>query len=441
MASNYFNLTTLKNLYKNVPSLYNDTNIILSNHSYLVLTGKLYNFISSLENIHCDEPYAVPKECSYKIISQNIEDKKYTLDKLIKYIEISESSTLIKEKAQFVREKTTLLLWLNSMSIIPESISVVVFKSINIAETNSTIVNTIYEPHSRHIFHDEEFLIELDNLGLTCYKKINNLLYEVVSNFRFEFTIDDENYIVHYNNTVYEFFKESEFYKFLASMCLMFIKEIPVKKCKLIVLLNCFNNIYKYVDYFKNISIVRLSENEQINIRGNSILRLFRQIIDIKSEHIKLCHIHTTPYDTQIYYNNIYNYPSSFCDYAMRKDFIFKYEIPEIGLNSIVGIPSLEETNIFASNARPAMISEEATKAYGVNDIMEMKGRTVYIVKRNKLKDGEYEVPFRYVFRPAKITNINSIFRFDMACVDVEYIEDKSVSTNIRIQRACIYDK
>ena len=440
MPLNVYDLNETRNLYKQIYCDYSETHIKMHEDSYLILTGRLYEIIASLNNEFMENTLVIPVGCSHKQVIKSLREKKYTLEQLIFFVQGASSSTLIKDSIDFDRKKMNLLIWLKSMSV--ESyqapkISVLIIKSISIISTNPKIISAIYEPSWRHIFKDDDVFIEMNDQVLRFYKKINNINYESMGTFSLHYDSKDLSHVKK-GGVVTLCKTEFDFYNCIAAECSLFMKKNAIDRCKLITTVGAFDNIDEFSDFFNNITIYQLTEYEQISMRGSALTRVMREIIDVESENIMLAHVHSTTIDTQLYFNNIYNYPYSIHDYTKRPDFNFKYKTPNYGLKSIVGISSLEETNIFATNARPPVISYEATKVYDVSDIMEMVGKIVYIVKRNKTSTGMYEIPFKFVFKPAKILRLSSMFRFDMASVDVEFIEDKKVSTNIKIQRACI---
>lgn len=440
MPLEVYNLNETRNLYKQICCDYSETHIKMQNGSYLILTGRLYDIIASLSNEFMENRPVIPVGYSHKSVIKSLREKKYTLEQLIFFVQGASSSSLIKDSTKFDREKMNLLMWLKSMSVKPchaAKVSVLVMKSISITLTNPKIINTVYEPSWRHIFKEDDVFIEMNDQVLRFYKKINNINYESMETFSLQYDSKDLSYVK--KGGVISLCKtEFDFYNIIAAECSLFMKRNAINGCKLITTVGAFDNIDEFSDFFNNITIYQLTDYEQISMRGSALTRVMREIIDVESENIMLAHVHNTTIDTQLYFNNIYNYPYSIHDYTKRSDFDFKFKTPKYGLKSIVGISSLEETNIFATNARPPVISYEATKVYDVSDIMEMVGRIVYIVKRNKTSTGMYEIPFKFVFKRAKILKLNSMFRFDMANVDVEFIEDKKVSTNIKIQRACI---
>ena len=128
------------------------------------------------------------------------------------------------------------------------------------------------------------------------------------------------------------------------------------------------------------------------------------------------------------------------CEYAFTYLEHIKYELkfaqPEKGIETIISIPSLDESRIFCFSARPIILTTNAKKHYGVNKIEDMVGKNVSIFRRVKDEFGNYETPHVYHLQKGIIEKIKCPWRYDMADIVIQ-TEDK-ISQSINITRICI---
>lgn len=116
-----------------------------------------------------------------------------------------------------------------------------------------------------------------------------------------------------------------------------------------------------------------------------------------------------------------------------------KYELkikaPEKGIESIIGIQSLADSNVWSETGRPTFISNTASQHYGVDTLEEMIGKQVIIFRRFQNEEGFYETPYKYYLQKAKLVGLEYTYCLNMATAKVE--TEKGVEP-VRIQRVCI---
>lgn len=133
--------------------------------------------------------------------------------------------------------------------------------------------------------------------------------------------------------------------------------------------------------------------------------------------------------------NKCLNDPAYAIMYASNRTFELKYDIGEKKIISIISIPTMEESNIWSTNGRPVVLSNEAKTFYEVSSLEEMPGKEVFVFRRFKLPNGEYEMPEKYYCRKATIVEIINTSRLDMATVK---IKSDGVEEDVNLKRVCI---
>lgn len=133
--------------------------------------------------------------------------------------------------------------------------------------------------------------------------------------------------------------------------------------------------------------------------------------------------------------NKCLNDPLYAIMYLSNRTFELKYDIGEKKIISIIAIPTMEESNIWSINGRPVVLSNEAKCFYDVSSLEEMPGKEVFVFRRFKLPNGEYEMPERYHCRKGTIVEIINTSRLDMATVK---IKSDGVEEYVNLKRVCI---
>ena len=139
---------------------------------------------------------------------------------------------------------------------------------------------------------------------------------------------------------------------------------------------------------------------------------------------------------TQIYLSNCFVYPFSIKRYDDGRHPL-KRCAPSKGIISICGVPDMMQCRIFASNARPPVISLEAVQHYKERSLERLLDKPVIVFRRHRNTDGEIEEPTIYDWYRCKIIKFNDIYRFDSASVDIQ-MESGRISSNICLHRICI---
>ena len=121
--------------------------------------------------------------------------------------------------------------------------------------------------------------------------------------------------------------------------------------------------------------------------------------------------------------------------YLSNRDAELKFDIGEKKIISIIAIPTMEETNIWSTNGRPVILSNEAKSFYEVSSLEEMPGKEVFVFRRFKLPNGEYEMPEKYHCRKATFVEIINTSRLDIATAK---IETDGVEEDVNLKRVCI---
>ena len=119
--------------------------------------------------------------------------------------------------------------------------------------------------------------------------------------------------------------------------------------------------------------------------------------------------------------------------YSLKYD--LKFKPPKEGIETIIGIQSMLECNIFSENGRPVHLSDTASKHYGVSTLEEIIGKSVLIFRRFKDENGEYELPNEYYLQKTKLVGLQYTFCLNMATAEIETDTGKEP---VRIQRVCI---
>jgi len=133
--------------------------------------------------------------------------------------------------------------------------------------------------------------------------------------------------------------------------------------------------------------------------------------------------------------NKCLNDPVSAIRYLSNRTFELKYDIGEKKIISIISIPTMEESNIWSTNGRYVILSNEAKCFYDISSFLEMPGKEVFVFRRFKLLNGEYEIPEKYHCQKATIVKILNTSRLDMATVKIEI---DGVEEDVNMKRVCI---
>ena len=119
--------------------------------------------------------------------------------------------------------------------------------------------------------------------------------------------------------------------------------------------------------------------------------------------------------------------------YSLKYD--LKFKPPKEGIETIIGIQTMSECNIFSENGRPLFLSKTASEHYGVSTLEEMIGKSILIFRRSKDEKGHYEFPYKYHLQKGKLIGIENIFCLNMANAKIETDSGKET---VRIERICI---
>tara|TARA_Y200000002_G_C22655861_1_gene653436 strand:+ start:72 stop:674 length:603 start_codon:yes stop_codon:yes gene_type:complete len=121
-----------------------------------------------------------------------------------------------------------------------------------------------------------------------------------------------------------------------------------------------------------------------------------------------------------------------FC-YNLKYD--LKFKAPEKGIESIFGIQSLADSDIWSETGRPTFISNTASQHYGVETLEEIIGKSIGVFRRYKDESGNYETPYKYYLQKAKLVGLEYTYCLNMATAKVE--TEKGVEP-VNITRVCI---
>lgn len=110
-------------------------------------------------------------------------------------------------------------------------------------------------------------------------------------------------------------------------------------------------------------------------------------------------------------------------------------QLPEtMEYNSVFGVGDLTETMIWACKARPLKLSESAVCYYDIENVEDMKGKIVGVVRRIE-KDGEkideYHCP-KYILK-----DIIYPFNWQMSYAVVE-CRETGIQEEVTISRVCV---
>ena len=125
--------------------------------------------------------------------------------------------------------------------------------------------------------------------------------------------------------------------------------------------------------------------------------------------------------------------------YCIGMRYELKFEAPEKGIYSIIGIPTMNECGIWSENGRPVMLADIAKKHYGndVKTLEDLEGKNVCVFRRFRDERDLYELPHKYYLQKAKIVKFTNTLRLDMAAVIIKS-EGETQNEEIKIQRVCI---
>jgi hypothetical protein len=406
-----------------------------SPNDILVITGLLYeqlnHFVCSVSDLR--EKIIIPNGCLHSEILNNIGKGYYTLDKLIYFIQCS-SSCLGMDEESFIKLKADLIFWFKNISSRP--IRVFIMKTFFVGSVCGVQYNCLVTPRWNLAHFTDSFFIEMNEENVVAYRN-KDKTYEPLGTFKIEYDLSDLSQI-NIDGINYQCDSKSDFYRLIARESRDFLNRNLINdKVRLYLAHKVLDDIP--VDIFNeyNIEIYKLTEYDQITRKGNSLAKLFRSFFYSDNEEFNFCYLHTTKCNSQLYYNKITQFYNSYRDYTKDQNYTFKYDPPEKGLISIVTIPSLCDCNIFASNARPAILAKEAMEHYKVDDIEDMVGKDIYIVRRNKNEDGSYEEPYKFIWKKGTIVNLGGLYRFDSSFVNVKF-HDGDYDEELRLTRACI---
>ena len=123
--------------------------------------------------------------------------------------------------------------------------------------------------------------------------------------------------------------------------------------------------------------------------------------------------------------------------YCSQKQYELKFEAPENGIYSIIGIPTMDECRIFSKNGRPVVLSDIASEHYGVKTLDDIVGKSVCVFRRFKDEQEFYEFPYKYYLQKATIVEFTRTIQLNMANAVIR-TEGETETEEVRIQRVCI---
>jgi hypothetical protein len=179
---------------------------------------------------------------------------------------------------------------------------------------------------------------------------------------------------------------------------------------------------YPFINY-NNFSEFNSDENIELNdIYDSQIENIITSTRCKRSKAIKY------------FIKNQYNLNSTILEICSKK-YNLKFSPPEKGIYTIIGLPSMEESGIFSINGKYVLLSNLAAEVYGVKKLEEMVNKPIFVFRRFKKENGDYETPYVYYLQKATILELYNLDRLDTSDAKIEYDGSEEM---VSLQRICI---